>query len=406
MEKSFVSGLLWQALERRSYMAEARQLGKELKMDIVSIRNTPMIRQAGFVQRSQGAYKGMFSLAAALAGQLGDTFLAAFKLPDGQFALVAVHDGAVLPEADFVASKDEVLGQLRQIWGRSSDGLEFPEDKIYAPAELEFGGIELDIEQVLKPEVLKKEYTLQPLTFGLSPSEVKGVAIFSVVALLIGGGFFGYYLYSENEAEKNRLLRIKMQQEQLAEMNRRTREAQTKEALAHPWAKLPAVNDFRNTCNNAINSVPLFVGGWGILGVKCDSSSVIATFERQGNMTVNTFAEYAKKYFTSEPLFESDGNIAAVRNELDMPFGGDDEIIGMEKLLLDVSTHFQSVGIAAVLTEVPVVIPPPPPLPGEDPSQVPPAPTADWRQYSFKFETKIPPELSLKQYACYRGSDY
>jgi len=94
----FVSGLLWQALTRpRGYMKEAKEIGKREGLDIVAIRDTAEVKQAGFVSKADGAYKGMYSLAAALAGQLGDTWIGAFKLPDDRYAMVAVDSGAIIP---------------------------------------------------------------------------------------------------------------------------------------------------------------------------------------------------------------------------------------------------------------------------------------------------------------------
>jgi len=67
----FVSGLFWRPLSsQRQYMKEARKLGKEEHLDIVAIRHSPTVIQAGFVSKSQGAVKGMYSLASALSGQL------------------------------------------------------------------------------------------------------------------------------------------------------------------------------------------------------------------------------------------------------------------------------------------------------------------------------------------------
>ena len=58
----FVSGLFWRPLSsQRQYMKEARKLGKEEHLDIVAIRHSPTVIQAGFVSKSQGAVKGMYS---------------------------------------------------------------------------------------------------------------------------------------------------------------------------------------------------------------------------------------------------------------------------------------------------------------------------------------------------------
>lgn len=63
--KSFVTGLRWHPLGSvTGHMKEARQYGREHQLDIVAIRRTPAIIQAGFVARSDEVTKGMYSLSA------------------------------------------------------------------------------------------------------------------------------------------------------------------------------------------------------------------------------------------------------------------------------------------------------------------------------------------------------
>src|SRR5262245_46682792 len=76
--RTFVSDLFWQPLSNaRNYMAEARSLGKKHEWDIVAVRRGTRV-QAGFAPRKSAALKGMYSLAASLAAQLGDSWLGAF----------------------------------------------------------------------------------------------------------------------------------------------------------------------------------------------------------------------------------------------------------------------------------------------------------------------------------------
>ncbi|RTU84864.1 type 4b pilus protein PilO2, partial [Pseudomonas aeruginosa] len=99
----FVSGLFWRPLSsQRQYMKEARKLGKEEHLDIVAIRHSPTVIQAGFVSKSQGAVKGMYSLASALSGQFEGDFLACWKVDEDRYALVATLDGAIVPGQDLV----------------------------------------------------------------------------------------------------------------------------------------------------------------------------------------------------------------------------------------------------------------------------------------------------------------
>src|SRR5260363_350262 len=83
--KPFVCGLFWQPLTRpREYMK------------IVAIRRSTII-QAGFVAKHQGALKGMVSMAAALAGLLGPSWLGVFVLVDRHYVLAAGNARPLVP---------------------------------------------------------------------------------------------------------------------------------------------------------------------------------------------------------------------------------------------------------------------------------------------------------------------
>ncbi len=185
--KSFVTGLRWHPLGSvTGYMKEARQFGKENNLDIVAIRRTPGIIQAGFVSRSDGVTKGMYSLAATLAGQLGDSWIAAWRIDqdEDRFAVVAVHKGGIIPGCDLIGTEAEVRRRVAQ---QRSRGIEF--DDWYLPPEFEMGGKPVEIDELLHPSKLKREYRLRPLMFGLSKAEL---AQLIVVALIIAAGLGGW----------------------------------------------------------------------------------------------------------------------------------------------------------------------------------------------------------------------
>lgn len=113
----FVTGMLWIPLgNMTSYMKEARQYGHEHGLDIVAIRRTSLMIQAGFVSRSSDVHKGMYSLAATLAGQLGDSWIAAWAVDADQdrYAIVAVHEGRIIPGCDLIATAAEVRKRVLQ----------------------------------------------------------------------------------------------------------------------------------------------------------------------------------------------------------------------------------------------------------------------------------------------------
>ena len=131
----FVSGLFWRPLSsQRQYMKEARKLGKEEHLDIVAIRHSPTVIQAGFVSKSQGAVKGMYSLASALSGQFEGDFLACWKVDEDRYALVATLDGAIVPGQDLVTTFDEARDRIRKLYARRAskraglvpEGFDFP----------------------------------------------------------------------------------------------------------------------------------------------------------------------------------------------------------------------------------------------------------------------------------------
>lgn len=168
--KSFVTGLRWHPLGSvTGHMKEARQYGREHHLDIVAIRRTPAIIQAGFVARSDDVTKGMYSLAATLAGQLGDSWIAAWRTDSDldQYALVAVYQGGVISGCDMIGTGAEVRRRVAQ---QRSRGISFTHE--YLPSEFEMGGHPLDVEELLQPSNLKREYRLRPLVFGLSKTEL------------------------------------------------------------------------------------------------------------------------------------------------------------------------------------------------------------------------------------------
>ena len=184
--QSFVVGLLWHPLSSLTgYMREARQFGREQAMDIVAVRRTDSIIQAGFAARSAGAVKGMYSLAAVLAGQLGDSWIAAWRIApnEDRYGLVAVFEGAVIPGSDRVGSAEDIQRKVEQLLGRS---IHFAET--FLPEEFQRGGRPLEIEALLEPRHLRREHRLRPLVFGLSPGERIRVARVGIllIASLIG----------------------------------------------------------------------------------------------------------------------------------------------------------------------------------------------------------------------------
>ncbi|WP_080900526.1 type IV pilus biogenesis protein PilP [Pseudomonas amygdali] len=273
--RSFVTGLLWHPLgSLTGYMKEARQFGRAQQMDIVAIRHTESVIQAGFVSQNDGAVKGMYSLAAALAGQLGASWLAAWKIEDAEdrYALVAVYRGAVIPGADLVGSSEEIKKKVAQQLSRS---MSF--DKIFLPPEFARGGERFDPDTFLQPSNLKREYKLTPLAFGLSRQELLKAA---VIGSLVVAGLIGWQQWNEHKLQLARQAQEAAEaarQAELDALNQRTNSPVVIEALVHPWVKQPSVPVFLEGCNGAIDQLLPAIEGWLFVSAKCDGTLMSAS---------------------------------------------------------------------------------------------------------------------------------
>lgn len=384
---SFVSGLVWEPLKQRAYMKEAREIGKREKMDIVAIR-LGFMAQAGFVKKDKGVTKGMYSLASALAGQIqSDAWIGAFELPTGQFALVAVFSGMIVSGCDFVGDRQEVLNHLKEMDSQPKV-MEFL--KVFHPADFGYRGSPLDIEALLKPEVLRKDYVLKQLTFGLTRRELiqYGAAVAVLAGLAIGYEQWQAYLVRE-AAEKARQAEL-LHQKQLAELSARAGADQTVQALKHPWATLPGVVDFLNGCQAAIDSLPLALKGWTSESALCTPTSLEAVYGRTGKTTFNDFVEAARDRFPNPPVLMEGGDRAGVGDVVSLGAGGDDELLPFEKLQADFTSYLQQLDLKADIVAVEIPVPIQPPLPGGE--APPPAPVPDWKQFSFSLTSPYSPQ--------------
>lgn len=383
--RHFASGLFWQPLTKpRAYMKEARQIAKRENMDIVAIRRGTVL-QAGFVAKRQGARKGMYSLAASLAGILGNNWLGAFRIDDENYALIGVFDGAILPDCDFISSREEVFERLKQNYSLVDEW-----EKLYAPKDFEYGGEEKDIHDLLVPQKLSKEYQLQQLKFGLTAREwvLLGIVVVGSTALL--------WAYQNWKAEKLRkeqeaaALVEAERQRQLDELNRRAKAEQTAKALEHPWASMPAAGDFLAGCVDRIYAIPLSINGWVFTSANCDGKLVRVLFKRQGTVTINDFRAGAQARYGIEPSFKTEGDEANIDLPLDLKYGGDDGVLAMPEALARLQSHLQRLDIKPKLAERKAPEPPPL-LPGQDPKTAPPPIVPDWTGFEFSFSAHLTP---------------
>ena len=390
--QSFVVGLLWHPLSSLTgYMREARQFGREQAMDIVAVRRTDSIIQAGFAARSAGAVKGMYSLAAVLAGQLGDSWIAAWRIApnEDRYGLVAVFEGAVIPGSDRVGSAEDIQRKVEQLLGRS---IHFAET--FLPEEFQRGGRPLEIEALLEPRHLRREHRLRPLVFGLSPGErirVAGVGILLIASLI---GWQQWDAYSSRQIREAAIAAEQVRLAKLAELNARAPTEQSLQALEHPWATRPSVDALVEGCQAAIDGLPLSIAGWVFVTAMCNGELLLATYKRTGNSTAAGFIQAAHGYFADSPAFFDQGNSATLRSSLSLPLAGDETLLNASDALAGLTSWLHERSLKPTLKEIPFQVSKPPALPGQPESAVPALP--DWKHFELTFSSDLPPAALLR----------
>lgn len=383
----FVTGMLWIPLgNMTSYMKEARQYGQEHSLDIVAIRRTSLMIQAGFVSRSSDVNKGMYSLAATLAGQLGDSWIAAWAVDAEQdrYAIVAVHEGRIIPGCDLICSAAEVRKKVQQ---QRSRGIQF--DREFLPADFAMGGELIDIEELLQPSRLKREYRLRPLVLGMSKAELAQLLL---VGLLIGGGLLAWSQWKSHQAEITRQAAIEAEKkrlEELAELQKQAGSEQPLQALDHPWAKQSSVDDFVVACSRTMDRLPLSIQGWPFNKAECTSSQIVATYDRAGNSTAHDFAIAVAELFAIRPEVIDQGNAGLVKFDMSVSAAGDDALLESREALENLTSWFHSFSQEPRLQPMPVVPPQEPALPGQP--TPPPPPPPQWKQYQLSYTSGVLP---------------
>lgn len=391
---TFVSGLWWKSLKKlNAYMKEARELGKENGMDIVSIRKGARL-QGGFVKKEQGVVKGMYSLAHAVAGQYKDetSWIAVFKLPDDRYAMVAAKDDLVLPGCDVIGDKEQIYKHYREkckLFPFNFEGRFIPED-------LNDGGTPIDIEEILHPKRLKSEFKLKPLFFGLSNKELMlaGGVLVVAIGLAIGGLKWKEHLDREKSiAEAKRLVE---EQRKLEELARIKGQEQSVEVLRHPWTTQPSFATFLKSCSSLYGKLPLTYTGWVFETAHCNDVEMAAVYARTGNATIDDFNEATASDFETPATYLPDGNSTQVGERMITQPGGDDHVLIQSVALAMYGSHLQRLGIQGQLELIPYIPPQPEnTLPGASQPSDAEQQKPDWTEYTWSFDTQLEPRIVL-----------
>ncbi len=284
----FVGGLFWQSLSRRNeWRAEAAELARKLKFDLMVLRIDRGVAAAGYAHTRDGFAAGHLSLGAmvsraiAIEGafyngrrQPAPNWLGAFALPDGRWAYFAVRDHAFVPNGDWIGSREEALERLHTdyAWGGWN--------VVIGEPELERQGFQnfqpKRIDDLLprrggRPRT-ERWWALRPIERRLSPRTALIAAVLVCVAV---GGVLGYLHYRAKREAR----------EQEAALERTRAELAARQAsgvqLAHPWANQPDVRAFARAC--AARFGRLAPGGWQLDRYECTTDTVRYAWTRNGS---------------------------------------------------------------------------------------------------------------------------
>ncbi|NWC64016.1 type 4b pilus protein PilO2 [Cedecea sp. P7760] len=388
-QRRFVIGLTWQTIRaQRNPMKEIRRVGKEQGLDLVAVRRSDSI-QAGFAPKTRLKLRGTFSLTVALASLLEGCCIAVVPLgegPDGamQYTLVGKTErGGIHPWSDKVYPADLLRQKIIDLRGelRGSKGdLEVP---VYGDPVIAGVTAPLELEAVLAPKQLSKDFRLRPLTWGMTRGQLMVAAI--VTALALAG--LAFWLHVEGEREAAARVALQREMARQAELNKQARYKAVLDSFRHPWTEQPSVGSFVGQCQRILDRVPLSIEGWMTVTVVCSQGDVSVQSIRRTNSAATTEAYVAKvkSLFGVTPVFSfTDSSQASFSLPQTQKPEGDDPMVPVEDRLIHFISRFQAMNIDLAVSAVPI-------KDVKQNSEGEELPLQDWQEYQYSAETDVPP---------------
>lgn len=337
----FVAGLYWKALTTpRRFRKEAKEVGRREGMDIVVLRETPQFAYAGFVKAGHGVRKGQYSVATALAGELGNNWFGVFRVADNEYLVTGVNQHAIIPSGDRIVDARSAIDFCQELISQLRNRDNF---RVYAPDELDIPVEQVEerhLDEILNKRRYPKAYRLQPLTMGLSTRQWSYLGAV-VIVMSIAVVFYAQWQKKVREAERQaELQRQQMLEELEAESGRKADVA----ALEYPWVHTPNPMQTMEACLSLIESAPQVLGGWTFVRAGCNGDEVVVSYRRTPYATVNHFIHEAK--VVGYEFFEVDesGELGVAGHQLDLPRYGDEPLLESELAVNGLRSYYQARG--------------------------------------------------------------
>lgn len=391
----YAAGLLWQAISRpREHAKEARELAKQLKVDLLVLRQGRGIAQVGLAATREGFASGALSIAALLADYIaregvqvyGETthpqnYLAYIQVGQAEWNYVAVRDGHILPQGDVVGSLDDVINKIEQTIGTGGYEAVIGSEELDNVSYDNFARLSFETlhEYALKHSKLSKKAALKPASIRINPRLLAIIVAASVVLLAGAYGIQRKVAADREAAEAADLARLQAQT--------KVQVSAQDDTITIPapksWGDIPAADSMILACVRALDDVVL--GGWRLASFTCDTAGTEAQWKR-GVGTAATFLS-----LRPTAVLSTDGNGATLKAPLQLVASGEpEELDQWESVRAQMISALQALNIAYTMPEK-----------GEDP-QPPAAPErsgkkvvyqrADWKVYTFKIgPTQVAP---------------
>jgi hypothetical protein len=208
------------------------------------------------------------------------------------------------------------------------------------------------------------------------------------------------YLQMASHAEHQRFLHEQeLQRAELERLDEEQRRQIASSSLTRPWTLTPKLSPMLHLCEEAIDRLPITIGGWLFERAQCTPAKLDATYIRTtGTTNVGYLREFAKVFPSGEVKTEiKDDTTAGFSVSINMPAGGDE----LNQLLPNVRdafvSHFQRTDHAVKVEQidsqaiVPAFLPNGTPWPSD---ALAPAPI--WNTYAFVFESATRPSNAMR----------
>ncbi|MCW7547414.1 type 4b pilus protein PilO2 [Photorhabdus sp. APURE] len=378
--KTLVAGIIWRPPVTVLTRSNIRRNGIAAGFTLVVRHRAGRSIQIGYVPKEAGA-PGCYSLAAVLAKAVDKpNWIGAFHLPDGHYALVAVHQGSIMAGRDLIGTREEIEAKLRDTV-QLVEGANGVWNAIYAPKEFESPWLEMPLAQLLPQSALRKSVgQLESLTGEMSKHQIKIFAMTAGIAFLLAGGWWIWHIHQQNTQ-----IRVPDLSNEVVEV-----------PPPHPWLTQPTMEWQFAAWNKALAKVPLSLAGWQVEAIMLDADAVSVSYQRHDGMPINVFQVAAINIFRAGPVISNGGEQAQVL----IPFGqsqshdqenNDDVLQSTDQALIELMSYFQALGLPSpTLTEGASVLPPPPPPLPEGETRMWANP--DWQTYNWTLTSQLSPD--------------